>query len=404
VRESVVAAAPPQKAPRFAELDGLRGFVAIGVLFLHYLAGPVQKLPLLASAVHLSEMSPLSLDVFFILSGFLIGGILLRARDAPHYYKTFYQRRAARILPVYYAWIAFFSVLFAVAGPGWGLIPPKAYSGVFYLASFALFVQNFFPSIIESTFIVAPTWTLVVEEYFYLLIPLCVRRLTTRRLAQLLVAVIVLAPIFRGVLFSFIGQRSNWADIATRIWPPCRADALAMGVLLAIAWSAPEIRAWLQSRLALFRWGMFLCTGLAIFFSWMAASNLPHSRFLNVSLGRSAVELSCLCLIVFLICRPQGALGRFLATNVMREFGKISYCLYIVHWGIYWMIFRFVLHLRFGERLWVDFAVVPVAFLISWAVATWSWKYFELPILQRAHGAQRKLILPAIPEGQPQTT
>ena len=88
----------------------------------------------------------------------------------------------------------------------------------------------------------------------------------------------------------------------------------------------------------------------------------------------------------------------------MREFGKISYCLYIVHWGIYWMIFRFVLHLRFGERLWVDFAVAPVAFLISWAVATLSWKYFELPILQRAHGAQRKLILPAIPEGQPQTT
>jgi peptidoglycan/LPS O-acetylase OafA/YrhL len=89
---------------------------------------------------------PVALDVFFILSGFLIGGIQLRARNAPHYYQTFYQRRASRILPVYYAWIAFFSVLFAV-GQGWGLVRPKAYSSTFYLASFAFFFQNFFPSL-----------------------------------------------------------------------------------------------------------------------------------------------------------------------------------------------------------------------------------------------------------------
>jgi peptidoglycan/LPS O-acetylase OafA/YrhL len=107
---------------------------------------------------------------------------------------------------------------------------------------------------------------------------------------------------------------------------------------------------------------MFLSTGLAILFSWMAASNVPHSRFLNVSLGRSAVELSCLCLIVFLICRPQGALGRFFSSKVLRDFGKISYCLYVIQWGIYWIIFRFVLHLRFGERLWVDFAAPPSRF------------------------------------------
>jgi peptidoglycan/LPS O-acetylase OafA/YrhL len=404
VRQSTLGQTPVQKASRFAELDGLRGFVALGVLFLHYLVGPVQRLPLLASIVHLLEMTPLSLDVFFILSGFLIGGILLRARTAPNFYRTFYQRRTARILPVYYAWIALFSILY-LFGQGWGLVSPRAYGSAFYLASFALLFQNFFPSIIQSAFMVAPTWTLVVEEYFYLLIPLCVRRLSTRRLAQLLVAVIVLAPVFRGVLFSFIGHRSDWADIATRIWPPCRADALAMGVLLAIAWGAPEMRTWLQNRLPLFRWGMFLCSGMAMLFSWMASSNLPHSRFLNVSLGRSAVELSCFCLIVFLICRPQGALSRFLSTNVMREFGKISYCLYIIHWGIYWMIFRFVLHLRFGELLWVDLAIAPIAFLISWAVATLSWKYFELPILQRVHGAQgKKIILPSIPERQPQTT
>jgi peptidoglycan/LPS O-acetylase OafA/YrhL len=405
--ESVSAQAPQTcpvlKAPRFPELDGLRGLAAVGVAGIHYMGGPVQKLPLLARVLHILEMSPLSLDVFFILSGFLIGGILLRTRNAPHYYKTFYQRRFCRILPLYYAWIALFTILYFV-GQGWGLHPPEGYSGTFYLASFYFLFQNCFPAIIESTFIAAPTWTLVVEEYFYLLIPLCVRRLSSRRLAQMLITVIVVAPLFRGVLFKYIGHRSDWADIATRIWPPCRADALAMGVLLAMAWNVPEIRTWLQNHLSLFRWGMFACSGFAILFAWLAEANLHHSRFLNVALGRSAVELACLCLIVFLICRPQGGFGRLLTSNIMREFGKISYCLYLVHWGVFWMIFRFVLHARFGERLWLDFAVAPVAFLISCAIAELSWKYFELPILLRARGVPGQLSLPAIFDRQTQTT
>jgi peptidoglycan/LPS O-acetylase OafA/YrhL len=393
---------PARKTPRFPELDGLRGLVAVGVVGIHYMVGAARELPLLARALRLLEMTPLSLDVFFILSGFLIGGILLRTRNAPHYYKTFYQRRFFRIFPLYYAWIAVFCVLYFV-GQGWGLAPPQGYSGAFYLASFACFIQNFFPAIIESTYIVAPTWTLVVEEYFYLLIPVAVRRLSSRRLVQLLIAVVVLAPLFRGVLFKYIGHRSDWADIATRIWPPCRADALAMGVLLAMAWSAPEIRAWLRNHLALFRWGMFACSGLAILFASMADANIQYSRFLNVSLGRSAVELACLCLIVFLICRPQAGFGRLLSSSVLREFGKISYCLYIVHWGVYWMIFRFVLHARFGEHLWLDMVVAPVAFMISWGIAELSWRYVELPILQRTRGVPGRLLLPAISRQRSQT-
>ena len=390
------------KAPRFPQLDGLRGLAAVGVVGYHYtVVGAAHKLPLLGRALNLLEMSPLSLDVFFILSGFLIGGMLLRTRNAPHYYKTFYQRRFSRIFPLYYAWIALFSVLYFV-GQGWGLLPPQGYSGAFYLASFACFFQSFFPAIIKSTYIVMPTWTLAVEEYFYLLIPVCVRRLSSRRLAQLLLTVIVLAPLFRGVLFKYIGHRNDWADIATRIWPPCRADALAMGVLLAMAWSVPEIRAWLHNHLPLFRWGIFACSGLAILFAWMAEASFHHSRVLNVSLGRSAVELSCFCFIVFLICRPQAAFSRFLTSSIMREFGKISYCLYLIHWGVYWMIFRFVLHVRFGEHLWLDVVVAPFAFLISFAIAELSWNYLELPILLRARGVRGQLLPPAIPGHEPQ--
>jgi peptidoglycan/LPS O-acetylase OafA/YrhL len=390
------------KPPRHLELDGLRGLAALGVACVHYLDGPADKLPVLRRVLDLLEMSPLSLDIFFILSGFLIGGILLRTRNAPDYYKTFYRRRFFRILPLYYAWIALFCVFYFV-GQGWGLLTPRGYSGAFYLASFVFLFQNLSIAIIESTYIVAPTWTLVVEEHFYLLVPLCVRRLSPRRLVHALFAVVVLAPLFRGVLFKYIGQRSEWADIATRIWPPCRADALAMGVLLAIVWRSPELRAWMQKHLSLFGWGMFASSGFAILLACMANANFYYCRFLNVSLGRSAVELACFCLIAHLICRPQSGFGRFLCSNLMRELGKISYCLYLIHWGVLWMIFRFVLHTPFGERLWLDFAIAPVALLISIGIAELSWNYFELPLLLYARGVPKAAPIAPIRGRQTQT-
>ena len=106
-----VPARRPQGGSRFPVLDGLRGRAAVGVALFHYMLGPAQKLPWLARATDLCGLSPLSLDTFFILSGFLIGGILLRVKDAPNYYKAFYQRRSLRILPLYYSWIGLFFVL-----------------------------------------------------------------------------------------------------------------------------------------------------------------------------------------------------------------------------------------------------------------------------------------------------
>ncbi len=396
-----VPARPSQSGPRYPVLDGLRGFAALGVAIVHYLFAPAHELPVIFRITYLLEMTPLSLDLFFILSGFLIGGILLRARSKPDYYKTFYRRRFYRILPLYYAWIALFCVLYFVA-QGWGLAPPQGRSTLLYLGSFVFLFQNFSPAIIRSTYIVQPTWTLALEEHFYLLIPLCIRRMSSRRLVQSLIAAIVLAPVFRGVLFKYIGNRSDWADIAARIWSPCRADALAMGVLLAVIWSSQPQKEWVQKNVSFFTWGMFASSGIAILLDWMAGANFHFCRFLHVSLGRSAVEFACFCLIVFLLCRPHSGFGRFLSTTTMREFGKISYCLYVIHWGVFWIIFRFVLHARFGERLWVDFSVIPIALLISIGIAQLSWKYFEHPLLQRAHRVPPPVPVAAIPGQQAQ--
>jgi peptidoglycan/LPS O-acetylase OafA/YrhL len=389
---------PNREPTRFPVLDGLRGLAAVGVAIFHYMLGPAQKLPLLARATDLFGLSPLSLDTFFILSGFLIGGILLRIKDAPNYYKAFYQRRFFRILPLYYFWIALFCVVYFAAH----LAPPHGMRRSFYLASYIFLFQSFFPAIITSSYMLVPTWTLVAEEHFYLLIPICIRRMSSRGLVKVLLAVMILAPLFRAVLFTYIGHESEWADMAVYYWPPCRADALAIGVLLAVIWRSEELREWLQDHVSLFIWGMLAGSGLAILLAWMADANFAHCRAVNAVFGRTAQELACLGLIAYLICRPQEAFGRFLTSNIMCELGKISYCIYIVHWGVLWMIFRFVLHTSIGANLWLDFTVAPIALLISIAIAQLSWKYFELPLLQRARGVPQKGAIPVIPDGQTQ--
>jgi peptidoglycan/LPS O-acetylase OafA/YrhL len=388
---------------RFGALDGLRGLAALGIVFIHYSSGVSWRLPIFARLERFYEMSPICLDIFLILSGFLIGGSLIRTRNAPDYYKTFYRRRCYRILPLYYAWIAIFFVFYFV-GQGWGLWPPKDMSPAFYLASFLFFIQNFFTSIIESSFIVAPTWTLAVEEHFYLLAPLFVRRLSPRRLVHVLLGIIVLAPIFRGVLFRIIGQRENWAGIASRIWSPCRADALAMGVLLAVVWRSPNVRAWVDKHMSLCALGMVAGSGAAVLLSRMADANYRYCRTLSMAFGRTGVEFASLSVIVYLLWRPRSAVGRFFSTKVLRELGKISYCLYLIHWGILWMIYRFILHAKFGDHLLrLDIKVAPIALLLSIAIAKVSWHYLESPLIQRSHRQPQRVSISPMPQQHPQT-
>jgi peptidoglycan/LPS O-acetylase OafA/YrhL len=391
-----------QSAPRYHVLDGLRGLAAIGIVVVHYSSGASWRVPAVATVERFYEMSPLCLDIFLILSGFLIGGILIRTRNKPDYFKTFYRRRLYRILPLYYSWIAIFFVFYFVA-EGWGLTPPKDLSGRLYLASFALLFQNFFVSIIESTFIVAPTWTLAVEEHFYLMAPICIRRLSPRRLVQALLGVILLAPLFRGVLFRFVAHREKWGDIASRIWSPCRADALAMGVLLAVIWQSPKVRDWVDRHISLCVWGVLAGSGSAIVLSTMARANLSYCSTLSVAFGRTGVEFASLCVIVYLLWRPESGIGKIFTSRLLLELGKISYCLYLVHWGILWMIYRFILHTHFGDHLHLDVVVAPVALALSIGIAELSWKYFEEPLIRRSHRPPKDVTIPTIHSGHPQT-
>jgi peptidoglycan/LPS O-acetylase OafA/YrhL len=381
--ESSPAPAPKQSV-HLDQLDGLRGLAALFAIWFHYLAGlGIDSRPV-AAFQSVLEVNPISVDTFFILSGFLIGSILLRSKGSPNYYKTFYMRRVHRILPLYYAWIAVYVVLFLLRG-GWGLARPQGFATPFVFASFLLLIQNFFPPIVESTFIVAPTWTIAIEEHFYLLAPVCLKRFSKKVLSVLLVGVIVAAPVLRALIFVLGGHDRAWRQLAGYTWTPCHADALALGVLLAIAWTSAEKRAWVRNCSRPLPWAMVAFSVAALILGHLDREQVPHAGVLAISAGRSAIELSGFCVMIFALVRPESRFCDVLRSRFLRETGKISYCLYMVHWGMLWMVSRFIFHAQFGSGLRRDLSVVVIALILTYLVALVSWKLVEYPLIRRGH-------------------
>jgi len=330
------------------------------------------------------EYSPVSVDTFFVLSGFLIGGILLRAKESANYYRTFYVRRAFRILPLYYSWLAL-CLVFVFFAPGWGIARPTGYSPALVAGAFVFFFHNFVPAIARSSLIASPTWTLAVEEHFYLVAPTLVRKLSERRLTQVLVGVVGGAPLFRGFLFKTIGHGMDWVVHANYMWTFCRVDALAMGVLLAVFWTSPEKRARLKALSPFLLPCLFALTALGWMGQFLNDRQVPHTFTLAAALGRTTTELACAGLMLLVLTQPDAAIGRFLRSSFMREAGKISYCLYLVHWGVLWMLTRFVFHTQFGISLKMDLVLAAVSLVLSIGVSKLSLRYIEEPLIRRGH-------------------
>jgi len=206
---------------RISELDGLRGIAVLLVVAWHYL-----------DVWHCWYFLPFRLgwsgvDLFFVLSGCLIGGILLDHRNRQSYFKPFYGRRVHRIFPLYYLWIAIFLLgHLPTAKPRW---------------CYLLFAQNLFqsPNVLWESPWIGHTWSLAVEEQFYLIAPLLIRFVPLAVLPWLGGFVLLAAPLCRFLM------PASWPE-AAYVMTPCRADALAMGVIVAGMMRNRKIRSWLD--------------------------------------------------------------------------------------------------------------------------------------------------------------
>jgi peptidoglycan/LPS O-acetylase OafA/YrhL len=303
-------------------LDGLRGLAIGGVLASHFL----DRWPLETGAdrafLAVVGLGWSGVDLFFVLSGLLITGILVDTIGAPNWWRSFLARRTLRIFPLYYLALA----VFWVAGPAAGLIDPwtlRRWGWWYwsYLGNWAFAAEQTIPALTHL-------WSLAVEEQFYLLWPLLVWLARGRRLAVVAAGLFAAGPLLRFAIVAWSGWPVGSAFRVT----PGRIDQLALGALLAVLLRAPGGRAWL------WRW-------------WRPVALAGGLGFLALGLPRGPFDMHVAALEVWshtllglayggLLCAAvlgEGTgdrLQRLLRTRPLQVLGRYSYGLYMVHFFV----------------------------------------------------------------------
>jgi peptidoglycan/LPS O-acetylase OafA/YrhL len=295
-------------------------------------------------------------DLFFVLSGFLITGILVRTKDDPGYFLNFYVRRALRIWPLYYALLLFTFVVIPLAQPQ---LTSEIFGKAHPWQSYPVFLQNLLVNG-QSFDTVRVTWSLAIEEQFYLVWPLIVFLAPQR----------MLKPIAGGALALSVSLR--WA-VQSGLIPPLilytntltRLDGLALGALLAL-W-IPKAEPAAVKRLGIA--GLVVFTPVAYLMGWR---NAGHWGFFAVVAGCFA---ALLCVAV--------NWETLSSLRFLRYTGKISYCLYLVHVPVFTLAALPVIRkLRiFRSSASGDVALFASGIFVCYALSAISWSLFESKFL-----------------------
>ncbi|MGA2429294.1 MAG: acyltransferase [Candidatus Acidiferrum sp.] len=381
---------------RIPELDGLRGMAILLVLLCHFIGNSDHtSLPVwLDRFFWVFRSGWMGVDLFFVLSGFLIGGILLDSRSSADYFQRFYIRRVHRILPIYFLLMLLFTLTVVILQ-----FFPQGRTTVslrelLVLPKCVFFLQNFLASFTDFQwrwFVV--TWSLAVEEQFYLVAPFFVRFLSLPRLTRLLVSFVVASPTLRFVGFCYFhGGLLNGA----LAW---RADTLAFGMLAAIAWRTPAIQEALIRNRRRLQWIVAVfAVGILLLLKSLIVLPLP---LVAVSFGYSWIAAFFTCLLLLIISQSGGWITALMRMSWLRFLGTISYCLYLVHMPINQFSHLLLLHRpRPAIEDWQGVGVTFLAVALSLVVAKLSWVYIESPLIRRGHSfrfqRQRDLSVEAV--------
>jgi peptidoglycan/LPS O-acetylase OafA/YrhL len=302
------------------QLDRLRGLAILLVLIFH--AEPVAP----SALVGVVHQLWLGVDVFFVLSGFLITGILWDTRDDKGYFGRFYGRRVLRIWPAYLLTLIFaflvMPILKRIVGGPLMEIPKEALG----LWPYLLMIQNLFAKALAASAILAVSWSLAIEEQFYLVWPAAIRY-ASRRVAQpILLGGLLLAPVLR-----LCAMHHGMPQVAIYYNPLTHGDGLLCGAIIAI---------WLRS--ARPKRGTLLLSGAALLLGGLGLFllKLPShvtSQYCSPLVFTAVALLSTGLLLVALVSENAGRLlHRFFFMNRTLSFlGFISYSLYLYHYFLF---------------------------------------------------------------------
>lgn len=345
-------------------LDGVRALAILLVMLFHF--------------YFLLEVGWIGVQLFFVLSGFLITSILLDSKQDSlgPYLKRFYWRRSLRIFPLYYLYLIGITLLYIVAQQ-----PNDFLSKLPYLL---LYNYNHYPVFhslaIDTTF--THFWSLSVEEQFYLFWPLLLFFLHERQLKVLLLSIIGLSPFIRWGAFEWLTAHNYpSADIGQIVYrlTISHLDGFAFGALI------PLFKLQKQPNL-----GRNLLLGALIMFIGLGVLNLATTTAPISSLGYpnggmdnyqyiwsyTIINLVSLGLIITVITpKETNWLTWIFERPLLVEIGKVSYGMYVYHW-ILLAGYRKIIHPYIGYRPVSFLVYLTLTFAISWLSFTLFERFF----------------------------
>jgi peptidoglycan/LPS O-acetylase OafA/YrhL len=355
-------------------LDGIRGLAVSMVLVFHFVGQILPTNWVERTIVGVAKYGLLGVDLFFVLSGFLITGILYEARNDPHYFRNFYMRRFLRIFPLYYGVLAL--VFFAaplvplLQGPTLDyLMDRQAWAWLYGINIYLAGHEEWSFSYLNHF------WSLCVEEHFYLFWPLVVYLLARRPQALIATSLAVsLAAMLARVIAILFGV-SWWTTV---VLTPFKLDGLALGAFLAVAARRPvnlEVR-WALPLVSVMVGGL-----VAVSFVWTVLVS-RQSLEVVVSVRAALFQILLACLVVWALIAPvQSATSRFFRSRSMVFLGTYSYGLYVYHHFISYYLTTNRTELKLAQWLGSHGAAVALqatlGALLSLAIAYLSYEFFE---------------------------
>ncbi len=365
---------PEPVMPHLPALDGLRG-VAILLVLVHMLYLLETEDGLLAYIFYrISEFGWTGVQLFFVLSGFLITGILLDTARARNYFSAFYARRVLRIFPLYFSVLAIAFILL----PAIGIVPTTITFDQPHQIWLWTYMSNWTHLFTESSKTFPHFWSLAVEEQFYLVWPLLIRSRSPEQCLCFCLGVAAVSLALRcllvwtGIPGHFIYDNSF-----------CRMDALALGGAAAAALRIPAYSAQLLAmhRRFLVWSGMIFLAGLVI------TRGFWTGTLTGASIGYTIVAASFTLLLVAIVgaeaSNSSGWIDIF-RLRPLRMIGKYSYAIYIFHKPLHTFVGRplvAALKINISQSIFWSAAYIVIMTAATFGLAWVSWRVLEKPFL-----------------------
>jgi len=368
------APAHPVSLPaRLPTLDGLRA-IAILLVVPHNLnlIATYGGTHLFVAAVHRGWIG---VQLFFVLSGFLITSILLDARDASNYYRSFFARRALRIFPLYYATLL---VLFVLL-PALGLLPSSFEGDPMVELSYWAYFSNWYGPFHQGPEPVSHFWSLAVEEQFYLLSPFVIHRRSAGWVMRLCLAIAAAGLLLRvAMLVTGTPVQAIYQFLVTRM------DALALGGAAAAAFRVPSAASWtLDHRRFLLGASLFALVAGAVI-----SRGYYFTDPMTLSLGFTFLAIAFALLVAAGVAADQlGAAGWLgaLRSTFLRRVAKYSYAMYVLSVPLHFLVGKPVLSalgLEPANSAVVGFTYIVVGTALSFLAAALSFHLLEVHFLK----------------------